>query len=398
MNNRSLLAPYGVFVVLACLLTAFQLGDFIGAVRLGIPIPDVVLFSRTIFFWKEAQLFFVRGNYIPGITYLYGWTWFSTPLLCLVINTCLMGASLKVASEVFTQQFGLPKVTSLAVLINPYILFAMAGPNKEVPLLFLSLLYLRVLGRQTVMRLLLAIGIGIVAAVFRDGYGAFLVLWAVLLFTLRSSTTVTGLTFFACFSASTLHQALMSLLPAFARNVQAADAISATQQAIGGVAGQLPLSAANPFGAAALFMVRLVYNWLYLAINPVLFTASSFTPFLIGWVYWINGLVILIAIPMAVLALLPRRKAPASLRFMSAFLLSTWFMISVSLYVQPRYFIPVLPIAAGVILQSSRQVRRMTIAFGVALVALVVAGNIVTGRTASARPEHNDRADFYQRY
>ena len=397
MKRRGVPPPLAAFLTIAFLITLFQVSNFIGATRVGIPIPDTVNMSRTIFFLKELQLLFSPKTAIFGVALLYGWTWYVSPMLCFVINALLMAAAVQLARDVFVEQLELPSWLSFSVLINPYLLFAMAGPNKEIPLLFLTMLFLRLLGTLTLSRVMLAVGVGVITILFRDGYGAFLSLWAVVLFVTRSPAFTTALTFAGCLAAATLQQLLIRFVPTFARNVSVADTISSTQLATGNVAASLGFSASNPIGAGALFLVRLVYNWLSAAINPILFTVQG-TPYFLGWVYWLNGLVFVLAIPAAILSLLPGSKAPQTAKFMAAMVVSTWCLISVSLFVQPRYLMPVMPLAFGLFLQVSKPVRQMTLSSVTALVALVLLGNVIAGRFAVAGGERYERIDYYQRY
>ncbi len=59
-------------------------------------------------------------------------------------------------------------------------------------------------------------------------------------------------------------------------------------------------------------------------------------------------------------------------RLAAALTLSTWLMISLSLFIQPRYFMPMLPIAFGVMAALLCHPRYVSVTLALALVVMSV--------------------------
>lgn len=381
-----------IFIMLGVLATLFQLTDFVDATLLGLPIPDTVIYSRTLTFWQGGRALFNERNYILGITILYGWTWAITPVFCILVNIALLLLALR-----FTKFFERPQdgynFAQFGILLNGYIILALPGPNKEIPLITATLIYLTLLRSGALISLVTAAALGAACVALRDGYGAFMVIWALSRFALRSERARAAYAVLGC-ALVALAQPMLMHLKIFARNVNVAQAISENHSAVGGIASQLPFSADNPIGAVILFTVRLIYNWSYLAVNPILFTSDG-TIYAIGWAYWTVGLLIIVIIPVAIWNLVRSRDELCLQQ--AAFIVGTWAVVSLSLYVQPRYLIPILPSGLAIFMQAPVKVRRYAIISGMMMVAFFVLLHVFTGKTESARPDKYDRKDYYQR-
>lgn len=381
-----------VFAVVASFVSAFQLLDFISATQLGFPIPDVVIYSRTLTYWEGARMLLSEHNYIKGLTAIYGWTWSISPAICLLINALLLGVAAYYA-RASTAIDDFENFAQLGILLNGYLILALPGPNKEIPLLAATLIYFWLLRTPSLANISLAVIIGCLCITIRDGYGVFLAAWALAAATIYSSRLKASAAIFGC-ALGAMAQPLLVRFAVVSRNAGVAENIAGNHHAIGGIASQLPFSPDDPFGAVALFAVRLVYNWSYMALNPILFTTNGDINAL-GWAYWIYGLCLFVTIPVAVWMLFygVRREVNEQ----AAFVIGTLSIVSLSLYVQPRYMMPVLPFASTVFFYAPKRIQRAAAIFGLVVSFLFIAGHVFSGKTENVRPENYGRTDYYQR-
>src|SRR5947207_14750705 len=106
----------------------------------------------------------------PGIYILYYPIFLISDRLCIVPNFILMVLSLFLCTRFFGP-FGAPAtwLSSLAVSLNPYALLGITGPNKEIPLTFLILLFIYTsVAKRSIMAVLVSL---VLITLIRPLYG-----------------------------------------------------------------------------------------------------------------------------------------------------------------------------------------------------------------------------------
>lgn len=370
--SRHVLAWFAAFVVLSVVSWLYQQFDFAGSLDHGIPIPDVVNMARAIDNLQALGGGDQEGNQFIGVSLLYGWTWIVHPSLCFVVNAILMAWATRVYSDFFVGKLQVPAWSIIGLLGNPYLILAMIGPNKEIPLALATLLYFRTLVEKRPGWPLVAVALSGVVYLFRDGYGAFLLLSTVLFVLFRLRARPYALLMCAgCAALAALFGVLDSFIPILSRNIQSFEAIAADNLAVGAFAAALGLDPFSPLGGLVTFGLRLAYNLLSLAFFPVFQTTGGI--YWMGVGFWINGMMLLTCVPACVANLLKQAARPP-LMLCAAFMVATWFMVSVSLFVQPRYLLPALPMAMAAFACSSRKIRVRSVQAALALSAFIIVG------------------------
>lgn len=388
--NIWLSAIAGFFFLATLVFTIHQI-DFGLASSYGLTVSDSVGITYTLEkYWSQGKLL----NHDPGlpvISVLYGWTWFIHPALCFVVNVGLMVLNVHLFKRVVIRGMGAPAWSVLGLLANPYLILVMPGPNKEIPLLLLTLLLADVLFRAN-RRWWLAVAICIPMYFLRDGYGLFMLMMIFLLRVLGQREHLLPTTFLIMMvTAATLWSPLSTLIPVMSRNLSVYTALSKHQEAVGSFAASLALDPLSPIGGLVLYGLRLTYNLMSLAIFPVLFTKDG-NFYWSGLAYWFYGLMCLMAWLGCALGWYLLRETQSRYQHLAASLaLCTWFMISLSLFVQPRYLMPMLPLAFGTLATSPSKVRLLCISFSMGFVLLVMSAYVLMGRhPAPATPDKVD--------
>jgi hypothetical protein len=370
-QSRTVLCWFFTFTFVSLMLWLYQQVDFAGSLELGIPIPDIVNISQTF-----DNLFSTGGldqeaNQFVGVSILYGWTWLFHPALCFLVNLALIVWATKLYSDYFINKLSMPAWSIFGVFGNPYIALAMVGPNKEIPLLLLTLLYFRVLAERRPGWLLKAVAICTAAFAFRDGHGAFLVSALLLLIVLKFRSRRLAIAIcLGCVAVSTLFGLLESVIPILGRNRVGFEVLDGGALAVGSFASLLNLDPFTVFGGFLLFFLRALYNLLTLSLFPVIQTTGGIN--WLGLAYWFFGLTILVCLPCCASVLLAVKQVRSSLLLAAALTVGTWFMISVSLFVQPRYMMPALPLAFAAVACTSPRVRARSLN-----AALLITGGII---------------------
>lgn len=119
-----------------------------------------------------------------------------------------------------------------------------------------------------------------------------------------------------------------------------------------------------------LYAIRLAYNVVAQAFFPVFLTDKG-NLYWIGVAYWVYGLMTLMACIGCAWRWLTN-VGDSHQRLAAAMALSTWFMISLSLFIQPRYFMPMLPIAFGVMGALPVRPRYGSVTLALALALMVI--------------------------
>ena len=369
------------FLAISLVVWLIQQWNFERAVAIGLIVPDVVNITNSFNnLWFDGGSR-AQGDEFFGLAFIYGWTWAAHPALCYGVNLVLMMVAANVYTGHFVRRRGLPGWTVLGVLANPYLLLAMPGPNKEIPLLVLTLAWFVAADRARPSWMLWGALFAMAAYTFRAGYGLFLLAMVIVLAVVgrhRESALpwVVGL---LCVLTTVFYDTLVAISPAIASNRDAFETISLDGAAVGFIASSLVGEPSSPLGALVLFGLRLVYNSLSMALFPVLSTVDG-EPYWLGRGYWAYGVALLATLPAAAWA--TRRTTPSrTLRLSGTLVVSTLLMVSTSQFVQPRYLMPVLPIALVALVAAPAHVRARCVKGAGAIILVIVGGYALLDRS-----------------
>ncbi|EJN07937.1 hypothetical protein [Herbaspirillum sp. YR522] len=365
-----------LFVLAGCAVSVFIQLKFEQALAAGIAITDVSALARSLYLVENyANLVYIKRFDLCGLLALYAPGYLLSSWFYPVIN----GALLVTASLFYKKLFiddaamtGSFPVAVLGIVGNPYLLLTFPGPNKELPLLALTLALCWLMLRKPSGWLVYSIMAALLAAAFRDGYGALLLL-LVVVFTAAERTprphVVALLASVAlCAATVTLMHPLSEWLSFLHRNITVASTFS----------GQVPQVKPGISSSSVTVALLSLTDWLRRSVLNVvslaIFPGIQQTNGQIYWLgigYWLFGVANLFAFLAAAYTVLKTflaRNAPQSGR-MAVFWIAAWLMISASLYVQPRYMMTMLPIGIGLL---STLPLRTRIVFCALVVALVV--------------------------
>ncbi|QHE78145.1 hypothetical protein [Hydrogenophaga sp. PBL-H3] len=369
-----------LFFTLSSWVLILQQINFDLAVERGLVVPDVVNIALTLEnFWIQGGLLQWSNPFI-GITIFYGWTWFLHPALCYAENVVLIMASIAMFRRVGLQKLKAPSWTILGLLGNPYLVLAMPGPNKEIPLLLLTLYLVDCLLRDD-RRWWSALGFCALMYTLRDGYGLFLMLCVCSLWVLdKRERHLPAMMLGLLATAACLFGPLASIAPVLGRNLAIyQDLISS--QPVGGLASALALDPLSTLDGLTLYGLRLMYNLLSMALFPVLHNQEG-QVYWIGLGYWLFGILILAALLGCALRTQSNSRSDRHRRLGAALGLCVWFMVSLSLFVQPRYLMPILPIAFAALGTVSSRSRWLCISTAVAISLTAILINQVLERAS----------------
>lgn len=381
-------ATFTAFFLLSLLVFLLQQNDFNNTAARGLIIPDVVNITNTLDILWESDTLLQTDNQFVALSLLYGWTWLLHPSLCFLINTALVTSSMSVFKKISAQSTTASKLMAIGVLANPYLILAMPGPNKEIPLLFLTAHYASaILNRRKGWPIYAAILCGFIFWI-RDGYGAFLMLCLLAVIALRHREQLfTPVICVLIAITASMYGPLQPIIPVLSRNSEVYEFISENQTATGLIASAFSLNPYSPIDGAILFGLRLLYNLVSLALFPVTHTIENHI-YWIGLAYWIYGVAILSTISTITFNTLNRKTKSGRQMLVSGLVIGTWFMTSLSLFVQPRYLMPVLPFAFLALYLIPKKRRRLGASISLLLIAGVIATYAGLGRSPPpASPE-----------
>lgn len=361
-----------VFISLSFIFWLQQQLDFNLSLNLGIPVPDIVNISDTFDNLINTGGLNQEGNQFIGLTILYGWAWLLHPALCFVVNIILMAWATNLYYNFFIRKLSAPAWSIFGVLGNPYLALAMIGPNKEIPLLLLTLIFFKAIIERRSGWLLIGVATCLAVFIFREGYGIYLgIILMILLIPKVSSKALVNLTFIICFATSVSFGLLDSIFPSIlGKNKDIFEMLDGGSLAVGAFANILGLDPSTALGGGVLFVLRAIYNILTMALFPVL--QNTVGIHWIGLAYWLFGLLILICMSSCIVTLASLKPLRSPVLVAAALSIGTWFVISVSLFVQPRYLMPIFPLAIFVLASSPPRMRTRSI-----LVTLIFTGLVI---------------------
>jgi len=301
--------------------------------------------------------------------------WKIAPFITIVVNLALIYAVLHVLDRLFRDSPAARAGAIFGVVANPYLWFVATGPNKDIPLLLITTLYayyavIRGGHRGTLYALLLAI----VAMAFRDGYGVLLVGLALLNSVVHSPRNQVIAALVGAVSLAAVFSSAAIVLPVMKRNLAVTEHIAETYDSR---IASLAISDESVLMDVGLYLTRLAANAFSLPVRPqFMMTDGSVYP--LGVAIWFFGVILAGGFLASARSIVFERWG--STRRLAALVLQILIAVSVSLFVQPRYLLVVLPLMTA-IFATSRLNRATIIAGGMGGGFLVVMILITFGVT-----------------
>jgi len=347
-NNKRQLY-FRIFVAIS--LFVFVLQNFLpnSTFYFGLFVPDVVSISHT---FDNMMHHGASARYLLGLYIVYFPAWLIHPSLSLAINLALMFYVFKFIEKIFTQTNTIaPSFVFLGLFVNPYLFLAVTGPNKEIPLLFATLYIIQCLIFKPKHWLVKTVFVAVFSIFIRDGYGMILLLtiffWDMIKLKITSKWKL-ALIFTVVVSVSLGF--LQNKFSFIDRNVTLVGEMAEMQsEAI------LNLSQSeNPLVLMFAHILRMIYNWITLSVFPI-FKVNDVV-YALGIAYWIFGIFIGISIFANIFYLIKKKISSVNslgIR-LAGIVIFLWSAVSVSLFIHPRYLMPFLPIAFGVMMMHRK--------------------------------------------
>jgi hypothetical protein len=323
----------------------------------GLFIPDVINMSNTFDNLKSTQESLISSG-LFGVYAIYYLAWITHPALSIIINLIFIYFSIKLIYEIFVKNNFTIQLVCLGLFVNPYVFLAVTGPNKEIPLIWASLYVVRNLILKPKRWFVKAIILSCFVFLIRDGYGVILFLATIIFSSKISVKLMWKIALGLAFLASILTDVLISNLSVIERNFVIAKSINGEANSSAFI-GDFLTNNTSPFFSIIKESLRMLYNWITLAIFPLFYTDTG-SIYTLGFGYWIFGVFIFMCI-LASLYLLVTNKAQTlidknQLKIVG-FIVFAWSTISISLFIQPRYLMPILPLAFGILYSLSKKTR-----------------------------------------
>lgn len=283
-------------------------------------------------FWADPFAPWPPGQLMPliGVVLLYwplGVT--GSTYSVIVINILLLWA----ASELFLSSVNcgsvarartLSIIVTILVSSNIYISEVIWFPNKEIPLILLTNLFIYLIVRRS--SFIPALFVAITIYLFRDGYGIIAMIVAALLFlkgvfgSRFANLMLVALVVVLAFAPS---DSLSVVDPAVARNARIGEALVGEK-----------FTSLGPLGS---YLVKLAGNIFNLGLRPQISDTNS-NLFLVGIGYWQFGMLLIAGLA----GELVRTARKARLSGNAFVLLTSVAAISYGAFVQPRYMMPMI--------------------------------------------------------
>jgi len=312
----------------------------------GVLVGDVVSLSRELDdVVANGSIGNQRLSYI-GVILLYWLNWKIAPFTTIIVNSALIYMVYQTLYRLFRDSPRARAGAFFGVVVNPYLWFVASGPNKEIPLLLITTLYAYVfMSREshgTVYALLLAV----IAAAFRDGYGALLAGLALLNYIIRSTRKQVTAALICAVSLATIFSTAANVLPVMKRNLEATEHIAETHSSS---IVNLVISSNSRLVDIGLYVFRLAANSFSLPIRPqFLMTDGLIYP--LGVAIWFFGIVLAGGLLACVGVVIFKNRG--SQHQLAGLVLQLVIAVSVSLFVQPRYLMAALPLMTAVYASS----------------------------------------------
>ncbi|WP_241821681.1 hypothetical protein [Herbaspirillum sp. C7C8] len=385
-----------LYLVLGMTVGIFTQLHFTEALHLGIAVTDVSALAHSLSEVYDLNTFLYIKRYdLGGLMLLYAPGYRISPSFYPTINVLLFSGSALIYKRLIVDRLsdgGSLKIAMLGLLGNPFFLLNMAGPNKELPLLLLTLLLafnLTNKGKGWFWQCILIAGL---AAFFRDGYGILLMVFVFVYYVahiprwrLPIHARVISICLAISAGAAVFSHPLGEWLPFVRRNLSVAGVLPH-----GAAAGEADI-ATTWLDIVMVFVQwgrHLVLNATSLALFPML-SQQNGSLYWIGVGYTIFGCLNLVACICAIFTLASTVKANEDVaqqldalvlaRILSLIWLGLFVLMSASAYVQPRYQMTILPIGLAVVALHTRHVRRAILWIPILLVLGFLASRYAHG-------------------
>jgi hypothetical protein len=287
----------------------------------GLFVPDAVNLRDSILLIIEQKKFLLENYINSGVYIIYVPAALLGSWLYLFINSTMLCLGLFYFTKIFefykineTSRVKSILIASFAVVINPYLISVVGFPNKEVPLILLTNMYMYYALSNTKKYLLLLLSL--VVFFFRDGYGLILFLcsfWILFLgkINFKYKYLISILTMLLAFNFFKLDDFTFFGLP--------------VQRIL------------NIFSSSS-FYYKLVGNIINLGFRPQFFDINGLL-FLISIGYWMLGVCIISGFIWSITNITNKIESKAKISFVVILIILS---ISFSSYIQPRYLMPLI--------------------------------------------------------
>lgn len=391
----------GLYLILGMALGLFTQVHFKEVLHLGITVTDVSALAHSLSEVHDLSNFLYIKRYdLAGLLLLYAPGYQISPSFYTTINALLFLGTALIYKRLVVDRLaegGSRTIAMLGLLGNPFFLMNMAGPNKEIPLLLLTLLLAYILMNQAPGWLWKSMATASLAIFFRDGYGVLLMIFVAVYYvsgiqrwTLPRYWKVMLMCVVISAGVGVFAHTLAEWLPFVRRNLNVAKLVAhdATAQVANGA-----ITWFSMFMVLVQWGRRLVLNAASLALFPVL-TQQNGSIYWVGVSYAIFGCLNLVACLSAILTLVSTRKADAAAppqpdalalaKVLSMIWLGLFLLMSASAYVQPRYQMTILPIGLAAVAFQKRNVRHAILWIPIVLVLGFLALRYAHGRLPSS--------------
>lgn len=308
----------------------------------GIMIHDVYSLSKELDEIKRTGEFNL-SNRMPyvGVVFLYYPIWYIDPSTVIYFNLFLVFLISRSIDYAFPDNENMRKGAMLGIVANPYILFLASGPNKDLPLVLITILFFSIISRNKRNTLLLGIVLGVVASLFRDGYGYLLIVMACINAVFRTPKQSLFAVLSVALGLQLIYGIAREYLPALARNQAAAQAIADKYDSM--IIDISLLDNSFVFNILT-YLLRVIGNSVSLSLRPQFLTDSGYV-YPVGVAMWIYGVFLVVFIIGSCVVMFRPSEGRCS-KSASVFL-QIVLLVSISLFIQPRYLMPALPLAAA---------------------------------------------------
>lgn len=327
----------------------------------GLFIPDVINMSITIDNIRIGGLS-VLSTGVTGVYFIYYIAWIVHPAFSILINLLFVYYSIKLIYEIFIMSNMTSQLVCLGIFINPYVFLAVTGPNKEIPLIWATLYVVRNLIFKPNRWFVKTIIVSVFVTSIRDGYGLILILGSIIFSSKIAVRLMWKIALGIAFLVSVLADILVSNLSVLEKNLLISKSISSDANSSKFI-GDFLTNNSNPIFSVIKEVLRMIYNWLTLSMFPVFFTDTGFL-YSLGTAYWIFGIFISICLLSSLYVLFSNKAETVEEknRFkIAGFVVFVWATVSISLFLQPRYLMPILPIAFGILMSIGKMSRMVCV-------------------------------------
>lgn len=321
-----------IFLISTTSFATMQILNASSAESLGVFVVDAISLKRSLLIYDVPKYGFsqIIGIYqeaksFIALTILYyfsptPWGFFSDFITNFILVGFTCAGILKLASIECKDRKKISIFIATFILLNPYILALMLFPNKEIPLMFLSVSFaLSVMSKKYISVFLLIL----ITYFIRDGHALVFLLSYLIYFGLKKYNINAALVFFVIilFLIAASFIDLSALGGPFERNVSVGN-----------------LYKLNQLSAEGSLLYSAIYNSITQAFRMQFLSESSVYTINIG--LWLLGICVFCTIPISIMRFSINSKF---ITINDILLVATFTAILFSSFEQPRYFLAALP-------------------------------------------------------